>query len=162
MTPTVTPVEVARFWRKTIEVARGYESKCWAWTASKNKDGYGQVRVNGTMHLAHRIAWLLFHGTWPPHLCHYCDQPDCVRPSHLWDGDAKQNYEDSRSKGRANLTIRARGERVHGAKLTATEVRALRADALAGLSQYALASKYGVSRPTVKAIVRRHTWKHVD
>jgi len=30
-----------------------------------NKAGYLRTTVDGTLHLNHRLIWLLFHGTWP-------------------------------------------------------------------------------------------------
>lgn len=56
----------------------------------------------------------------------------------------------------------ARGERVSSAKLTATQVRDIRALCSTGVTHRAVAAMFGVAQPTVSRIVRRELWKHVD
>jgi len=64
---------------------------CWLWTASTNKNGYGQFRfgsqVDGTrtMVLAHRWAYEHLVGPIPEglQLDHLCRAPWCVNPEHL-------------------------------------------------------------------------------
>jgi hypothetical protein len=34
---------------------------------TKHSGGYIQLTFNGKSHLAHRVAWLLAHGSWPEH-----------------------------------------------------------------------------------------------
>lgn len=45
-----------------------------------NGRGYLVIRVDGTLYLAHRLAWLHAHGEWPPK---YIDHKDAVR-DHNW------------------------------------------------------------------------------
>lgn len=59
-----------------------YEKKpsgCWEWQKSKNS-GYGQINVDGTPMLAHRLSWMIHKGPIPDGLlvCHRCDNPPCV------------------------------------------------------------------------------------
>lgn len=52
---------------------------------------------------AHRTAWFLAWGEWPPPdkmLCHTCDNPACVNVAHLFLGDQFDNMRDKTSKGR--------------------------------------------------------------
>lgn len=51
---------------------------------------------------AHRVSYELFVGPIPAgmHVLHHCDNPPCVRPSHLFLGDAKVNAQDRAAKGR--------------------------------------------------------------
>ena len=50
----------------------------------------------------------------------------------------------------------------HGnAKLTATQVLSLRADAAAGASFRELADKYQINRASAHAIVKRRCWRHI-
>lgn len=84
-----------RFWAK-VDKTDG----CWEWTASVNHAGYGQFHFKGGTYRAHRIAWFFKHGTWPPYLCHTCDNPRCVRPDHLYVGDPTANAVDMAARRR--------------------------------------------------------------
>lgn len=55
----------------------------------------------------------------------------------------------------------ARGERHGQARLQEQDVLAIRAHAAAGVSQLALAARFGVSPSAISAIVRRHIWAHL-
>jgi hypothetical protein len=51
---------------------------------------------------AHRFAWIEANGPVPAglHVLHTCDNPLCVRPSHLWLGTQAENLADMTAKGR--------------------------------------------------------------
>lgn len=78
------------------------ESGCWEWHASKIKDGYGRVRFEGRLQLAHRVSYKLFIGYVEDELniCHNCDNKCCVSPFHLFKGTQGDNMLDARLKGR--------------------------------------------------------------
>jgi len=65
--------------------------KCWVRTVGYLQ-GYGPSRQ----------AYKLFIGEIPKNLdvCHHCDNPKCVRPSHLFIGTRKDNMQDCIKKGR--------------------------------------------------------------
>ena len=63
------------------------------------------------------------------------------------------NMADKKAKGRQQ-----RGERVPNAKLTETQVRAIRADSRIGK---VIGPEYGISHRTVWDIKRRKIWQHV-
>lgn len=67
-----------------------------------------------------------------------------------------------RTKPERNGLGEARGERHHKAKLTERDVQAIRAARSDGSSMSALALHYSVSAPTIRDIVLRKTWAHID
>ena len=75
-------------------------SGCWIWTGSA--DVYGTVTVNKRTMGAHRASWLAFHGEIPKgiHVCHHCDTPLCINPTHLFLGTPSDNIADMDAKGR--------------------------------------------------------------
>lgn len=88
-----------RFWSKVNKHGprAGRLGRCWLWMATRNRaDGYGYFRVGGQYVGAHRIAW----GDVPEGMdvLHKCDNPPCVRRSHLFLGTNQINQLDSVSK----------------------------------------------------------------
>lgn len=76
---------------------------CWEWQGSRYGFGYGRLYLgDGTRVKAHRFSYELFNGSVPRNLCvlHYCDNPICVRPDHLFLGTLSDNTQDMVSKGR--------------------------------------------------------------
>jgi hypothetical protein len=93
-----------RFWSKVnILVKDG----CWNWIAGKSKL-YGSFYFQGMMHPAHRIAWILTHGSIPKEkeVLHRCDNPLCVNPNHLFLGSQFINNRDRAIKQRNGITWR--------------------------------------------------------
>lgn len=58
---------------------------CLIWPLYKDRDGYGQVKVNGRMHWAHRVAYVYHNGPLAAGLTvhHKCYCTSCVNPAHL-------------------------------------------------------------------------------
>lgn len=81
-----------------FSIINGQRSECWVWIAGLYPDGYGQFRQQR----AHRVSWGLHKGKIPKgkFICHHCDNPSCVRPSHLFVGTHQDNMEDRNRKGR--------------------------------------------------------------
>ncbi len=104
-----------RFWRR-VRQSNGPDA-CWIWTGALHRQGYGSIKVDKATALAHRVSWLLCHGEMPAQcVCHRCDNPPCVNPSHLFLGSYADNMRDMTLKGRHG-----------GTKLSDADVRALRA-----------------------------------
>ena len=124
---------LARFWAKVdrngpVPAHMPRLGPCWVWTAS-TRNGYGQLTIDGRVPYAHRVGWQLQHGPIPDGLwvLHRCDNPPCVRGSHLHLGDQSRNMCEMVERGRSNRGI------AHGqAKLTVAKVLAIRARHAAG------------------------------
>ena len=77
---------------------------CWIWRGGTLKS-YGRINYQGKRQGAHRVAWQMAHGPIPKGLlvCHHCDVPLCVRPSHLFAGTYSDNMQDWTKKGKNRL-----------------------------------------------------------
>lgn len=136
-----------RFWKKVDK-----SGDCWMWTGYKNTKGYGYIGIGSKTQRAHRVAWELEKGPIPEgiEVCHRCDNPSCVRVSHLFLGAPVDNTADMWSKGRG------------AARLTEAQVIEIRQRYAQGNVTYImLASDYGVHWSTIAYAVTRKTWKHI-
>lgn len=102
---------------------------CWLWTGSRTADGYGFFSLSAPdksgriEQRAHRAAWRLFHGELPSDklVCHTCDMPLCVNPSHLFLGTKLDNAQDMAAKGRSRCQKKTHC--VNGHEYTAANTR---------------------------------------
>lgn len=152
--------DIARFIEKVHKLEG--EDACWLWTAVKNKDGYGNFKLNGTMVKAHRVSYTIFHGPIPNDLSvlHSCDTPACVAPHHLWAGTPLQNAHDREAKGRGHDKA---GEANGRSKLTLAEVWQIRdlvkCKLFTGLQ---IGRMYNISNVVVSKIHLKQLWKTGD
>lgn len=97
----------ARFWPRINKTAT-----CWLWTGSKNRSGYGHLKVCRRYVAVHRISWQIANGKAIPDgllACHHCDTPLCVNPEHLFLGTHTDNMRDMHAKGRGGVRVRRDG-----------------------------------------------------
>jgi len=142
-----------RFWEKVDKT-----DTCWLWFGSKTK-GYGKMNINHHCVYAHRFIWEETYGPIPEGLMvlHHCDNPPCVKPSHLFLGTASDNEYDSVNKGRHFDNA---GEKHPLAKLTAIQVREIRLVYIPRILPFRkLASQYNVSQSTIQQVLNRRTWR---
>lgn len=137
------------FWDKVQRQKRG----CWIWAAGRFEKGYGQFRNKR----ANRVAWEIVIGKIPKGLqvLHRCDNPPCVRPSHLFLGTQLDNIRDMRRKGRDNYV---RGTKIGTAKLSENAV--LRIRKAVGTNK-CVANLFGISSSTVSLIKTGKRWGHL-
>jgi hypothetical protein len=139
--------------RAFLDAALTYEGdECLPWPFARDRDGYGLVRHEGRSIHTSRVVCLLLYGEppTPEHTAgHSCRDRSCVNPRHLsWRTMAEQS-DDMRRDG----TIHDKQT-----KLTADDVRAIRARREAGESMADLAREYGVHYVHVQRIVARTRW----
>lgn len=135
------------------------ENGCWEWVGPRNIGGYGSVpRTRHGTGVAHRVAWEREHGPIPDGMlvCHSCDNPPCVNPSHLFLGTHRDNTNDKIAKGR-----QARGETHRAAVLRNAQVLEIRFRAAWGQPNWAIAAWVGVSEANTSRVVRRKIWRHL-
>ena len=163
-----------RFWAKTQRNNNG----CMLWTGTVSNHGYGQICLwkNGKSltQRAHRVAWEMTNGPVPYGLSvlHRCDVRLCCNPEHLFLGTQADNMADMVAKGRSATGERnaarkylgsRRGERNNFVRLTSEQVHAIRKRyAAGGVTHKQIAAEYGVSRPTVTAIMAGRNWGWLD
>lgn len=141
---------LVRFLRESAGV-----SGCWVWPLWKDKEGYGRAKdADGKTVIAPREAYRLGVGPIPSGLfvLHRCDNPPCVRPSHLFVGTQKDNAQDAIKKGRF-----VRGSRNGGSKITEAQAVAIRVDRR---TQMEIAAAYGISQSNVSLIKLGKHWGH--
>ena len=89
--------------------------ECWSWRGAHSDRGYTQIWQRGKVHRAHRVAYQLFVGPIPAGkcVCHFCDNPGCVNPSHLFLASHSQNMKDCALKRRHNNSRKTHCSRGH-------------------------------------------------
>lgn len=146
----------SKFW----SMVKKQYGRCWTWTKNNDKDGYGHFEFyigNGIPYIikAHRAAYFFNTGKLlPPTImvCHHCDNPSCVNPDHLFEGNHQDNMDDMNDKdrGRSKLTksdvVQIRQLLQNNVKLTYTEV----------------AKQFCVNRQTICMVANYVSWTSVD
>jgi hypothetical protein len=140
-------------------------SGCVIWRgAPVQNSGYGRLtigsrakgRVRGDY--VHRIAYLVFHGPIAAGLmvCHSCDVPMCVNPSHLFLGTAADNMRDKALKDRAPRFF---GNKNPAARLSEGQVQKIREKLSSGELVTEIAREFGVCHQTISLIKANKIWR---
>ena len=153
----------------TVELIERFSEKwelnkdngCWEWQHATSSKGYGQIKIPKQRKQipAHRLSYLIHYGEIPDGMlvCHKCDNPKCVRPSHLFLGSYADNSQDMAKKDRHLF-----GEKHPHNKLTEIHVRRIHSlfhdD---GVSQGKIAQIYGIGQSTVWKILHGYRWEKV-
>ena len=128
------------------------ETGCWIWTGCTDKDGYGDIGVNGGYKRTHRFSYELHKGPIPDGMVvrHTCDIPLCCNPDHLILGTNQDNSSDMIKRKRQHSKLKP--EQV-------LEIR--RRYAEGGITHRALANEYGVGSVLIHEIVTYKRWLHL-
>lgn len=80
---------------------------CWEWNGGAGPRSYGSFFIKkqkgkSIRPLAHRVSYFIYNGFYSDEfkVCHKCDNPECVNPSHLFLGTQLDNLTDCKEKGR--------------------------------------------------------------
>ena len=141
---------------RLIEKIIPTDNGCWEWIGYRDREGYGNITIRGKTTKPHRVSYETFIGPIPYGMCvcHTCDNPPCINPSHLFLGTFGDNNKDRDKKGRG-----VHGEKVHTAKLTYTEVEKIKELKANGDSYRKLANQFGVSPGNIWHIVKDKSWR---
>lgn len=170
-----------RFWshvnkRGPLPTKGQARGRCWFWMGhrggrvaqdKRRYGGYGLVTIEGGRIVgAHRLAWQLEYGPIGQgrQVLHRCDNPPCVRPSHLFLGGPKSNTADCVQKRRMVWQKRgyqpAKGEGVSTATATWAQVKLLRKTFRAGQESIAdAAQRVGVTEAAAARVLRNESWR---
>ena len=78
-------------------VDKGRMAKAGSPAGTRNKGGYVQIRVDGLIYLAHRLAWFYMNGIWPERLIdHRFGVKNDNRISEIREASRKMNSENIR------------------------------------------------------------------
>jgi HNH endonuclease len=132
---------------------------CWNWQRGKFQQGYGMIQIDHCRQRAHRVSFSEFVGPIPDGLfvCHRCDNPGCINPSHLFLGTAQDNSSDMVAKGR-----QATGEENGNARLSDLLVQHIRSEHANGVNGRAISRALGIHNVAVYRVINRQSWKQVS
>ncbi len=153
----IIPIE-ERFWKYVQKT-----DTCWIWIGARlSKNGYGvlgkteqgedqSIYRNVT---THRFSWELHFGMIPEGLlvCHHCDNPPCVNPSHLFLGTDQDNVDDMFRKGR---------EPHRNTKLRPADIPPIRQMLARGDRPVDIAILFGVNRTTICDVRSGRRWAKI-
>lgn len=145
------------FKRKKIEYSVN-EKGCWECTSHYlNNKGYPVTKIKGKQVSVARYMFIVNRGeiTGGLHVRHKCDNPLCINPDHLELGTHADNMRDKVERGRSR-----KGVLSPNAKLSESDIKDIRENK--NLTRKQLSEKYGVSIPTIRSILLKKKWGHLE
>lgn len=164
------------FFSKLKSVHRGFttpdgqESKCWEWTGTCFKNGYGRVYEKDLAPgetKAHRYSFILAKGKIGKgkvgkhkgkslYILHKCDNRVCCNPNHLYASDHRQNMVDMVMRDRS-----AKGETHGNSIMVNPEVAFLKLLIDVGFSYRVISEMTLIPKSTAARFVSDKAWYHV-
>ena len=150
------------FW---LRVDKTDSDACWNWKNYCNKSGYGCLKYQGKVCLAHRVAAYLTGKlstiaapkdlTSNQFILHTCDNPACCNPAHLNVGSYSQNQKEAYERG---LRQQPKGADHANAKQSWGNVSEIRRLHALGTPQQDLANRFNTSQNAIHNIVKHKTY----
>jgi len=125
------------------------DNGCILYNGPRKPKGYGMIQENGVRWVVTRWSWTKWVGPIPPGMIvrHKCDNPPCVRLSHLELGTVSDNSKDMYARGREHPRMRQGRPRLADGQ---------RAEIVASRNgSRAVANQYGVTQAYVNRLRRR-------
>jgi hypothetical protein len=166
MLEKISQKDIDRFWSH-IDIRN--EDECWEWKLSKDKDGYGRLKVrkNNVIYMirANRFSYMVTFGEIPENMSilHSCDNPSCVNPKHLRAGTLLDNANDREIRKRHKHLATTIGEECYSSKIKESDVpviRRLYEENILTLKE--IGDMYGIGERTIYSIARGTSWSYVD
>ena len=134
------------------------DNQCWIWTGCL-LHGYGIIRARGRNYSAHRLSFELFKGINPGKnfLCHKCDNPSCINPDHLFQGNQHDNMQDAVEKKRMKY-----GSNHYLSKLTELDLKEIKELLKIGFTQKRISEIFKVDPSSISKINSGKTWKNLN
>lgn len=150
--PPLTIDNMLNFWKRINKT-----NYCWLWTGS-SVAGYGNIKINKETWLVHRISYWIYYNVDPKEfeVCHSCNNPICVNPSHLFLGTHSDNMKHASESGH----FQRKGNLHPGSKLSEKQACEI-IDLKGTVSSSQLAKHYNVSSGLIRAIQNRRAWSHL-
>lgn len=145
--PRIDPVE------RIMKRVKEYR-KCWIYTGTKDRDGYGMIGIGRKQFRTHRVMFERFVRklTYGEIVCHHCDNPSCVNPDHLYAGSFKDNALDREKRNRSN---RPSGQKHPNSKVSDNQRMEIYKLRESGKKLNEIAQIYGISFQQVSVIHSR-------
>lgn len=132
------------FWEMA---SRNNINGCLEWNGCINNNGYGKVRQNGKSKTSSRVAYELITGVPIPDgmcVCHHCDNPKCIEPTHLFLGTHSENMHDMALKQR------------NGQKLSYVDVMRIRYQKVSeNRKSSGITKPNGISERTIRRVLQK-------
>jgi hypothetical protein len=103
-------------WKSAVSPQRAAGSVA----GTRRPDGYSRIKLDGRLYLAHRLAWLLTHGTCPKEIDHISGDRSDNRIANLRAASRSQNSQNRSGvkgvtlhRGKWEARIVVNGKRIH-------------------------------------------------
>lgn len=118
-------------------------------------DGYPQIQRDMKRWRLSRWVFYTNYGYLPKLVRHICDNPKCINPLHLIEGDEKENSKDMLIRGRAPSENKGKP------KLNEEKVKQIKQKLKQEISLMKLSKEYNVSKKNILNIKQGKKWSWV-